>query len=461
MVEKISRSDRNFSKAYIITVDMGYGHQRAVYPLFDSAAHVEGMSMNGYGVINANNYGGIPKSDERKWSGGQGLYETISRMKHLPLIGEKIFGIMDYVQRIEPFYPHRDLSKPTMQLKQIYALINKGWGKHLIDELNKREHLPYITSFFTTAFFADVHGYTGKIYCICTDTDVSRAWVPLDPRTSKINYLVPNRRVKERLQLYGVVEDRISITGFPLPKENIGGKNLSVLKKALGERIIHLDPEKRYRNKYTHTIQEFLGSRFCTDICVPVHPLTITFAVGGAGAQRELGATITQSLYTHLVTGQMRLNLVAGTRNDVCRYYQAILKDLGLDKKHSGVSIVYADSKFEYFKKFNEALNTTDVLWTKPSELSFYAGLGIPIIMAPSVGSQENFNKQWLEAIGAGVAQEDPQYAHEWFFDWLKSGWLASAAMQGFLNAPRNGAYHVEEVVLKNKKSEIEDMHLL
>ena len=81
--------------------------------------------------------------------------------------------------------------------------------------------------------------------------------------------------------------------------------------------------------------------------------------------------------------------------------------------------------------------------------------------MAPTVGSQEEFNRVWLESTGAGVRQEDPKYTHEWLFDWLKSGWLAEAAMNGFLDAPRNGAYHIEEVVLKGKKSEIEDIHLL
>jgi len=63
--------------------------------------------------------------------------------------------------------------------------------------------------------------------------------------------------------------------------------------------------------------------------------------------------------------------------------------------------------------------------------------------------------------VGGGVDQLDPKFANEWLFDWLKSGWLAEAAMEGFLDAPRNGAYHVEEVVLKGKRSEIEDLHLL
>ncbi|PLX28684.1 hypothetical protein C0581_01420 [Candidatus Parcubacteria bacterium] len=454
--------NKTFKKAYIVTVDMGYGHQRAVYPLHDIAQDVEGLSMDGYGIINANKYGGIPKSDQRRWEGGRSIYETISRMKHLPIVGNWIFGIMDYIQRIEPFYPARDLSKPTMQVKQLYSWIKKGWGKHLIDSLNRLEHLPYITSFFTTAFFAEEHGYKGKIYCICTDTDISRAWVPLDPNKSRINYLVPNRRVKERLELYGVKTEKIFVTGFPLPKENLGGSSLKVLKSALGKRITHLDPEGRYRQKYKHTMQEFLGDEFCDDKCEIAHPLTITFAVGGAGAQRELGAEIAESLREHILAGEIRLNLVAGVKNDVYRYYQAVLKDMGLlDKKKANINIVFAESKFDYFKKFNEVLDETDILWTKPSELSFYAGLGLPIIMAPTIGSQEDFNKQWLTSIGAGVPQEDTRYTSEWLFDWLQSGWLAQAAMEGFLDAPRNGAYHVEEVALKGKRSEIEDMHLL
>jgi len=451
-----------YKKAYVVTVDMGYGHQRAVYPLHDIAETVEGLSMEDYGIINANSYAGIPKKDERKWSSGQGFYEKVSRMKHLPIVGDSIFGAMDYFQRVQPFYPSRDLSKPTLQLTSIYKMIRGGWGKHLIDELNKREHLPYITSFFTTAFFADEHGYKGDIYCICTDTDVSRAWAPLDPKTSRITYLVPNRRVKERLQLYGVPARRIFITGFPLPKENIGGKSLKVLKQSLGERVSHLDPEGRYRHKYGETVKQFLGSKYCRVNCKQTHPLTITFAVGGAGAQREIGAAIAESLKPHILKGDIHLNLVAGVKQDVYRYYKQVLNEKGfLRKKDCPVSIVYAEKKFDYFKKFNQVLNKTDILWTKPSELSFYAGLGLPIIMAPTIGSQEVFNKQWLTSIGAGVPQEDVRYTHEWLFDWLQSGWLAQAAMEGFLDAPRNGAYHIAELVLKGNTSEIEDMHLL
>lgn len=453
-----AKKQATFKKAYIVTVDMGYGHQRAVYPLKDIAACPVGWE--GATIITANNYGGIPKRDRRIWESNRKAYETISRMKKIPIIGEPIFGIMDRMQEIKPFYPARDLSDPSFQLKQIYRLTRtKNWGKHLIDVLNQNP-LPFVTSFFGTAFFAEEHKYKGDIYCLCTDTDISRAWAPLEPKKSRIKYFAPNKRVKQRLMRYGVKEQNIFVTGFPLPKENIGGRGAKKLRESLGCRIGNLDPHGRYQKKYKATLDAYLGKQYCK--LSAKHPLTIMFAVGGAGAQREIGTTILESLHKEIDAGRIRLNLVAGSRNDVYRYYEDKLKELHLEKQHGGtVNIIFAKKKMDYFAKFNEALKTTDVLWTKPSELSFYAGLGIPIIMSDTIGSQEDFNRAWLHSIGAGFEQEDPKYTHEWLPDWLQSGWLAEAAMEGYLDAPRNGAYHIEDIVLKGKRSEIEDMHLM
>ncbi|MEK7084060.1 MAG: hypothetical protein AAB932_02410, partial [Patescibacteria group bacterium] len=229
---------------------------------------------------------------------------------------------------------------------------------------------------------------------------------------------------------------------------------------SLGHRIAQLEPRGLYQKKYAGALGANLGLNYCqSDVD---HPLTITFAVGGAGAQREIGAVIMESLASHIRKGDVRLNLVAGTRQDVYRFFKDSVKECGLERKKNGhVNILYAEDKMEYFERFNKALLTTDILWTKPSELSFYAGLGLPIIMAPTVGSQEEFNRAWLHSIGAGFEQEDPRYTNEWLFDWLQSGWLAEAAMEGFMDAPRNGAYHVEDVVVRGKRSEIEDIHLL
>ncbi len=462
-VKKHKKTRRSKKKcpagAYVVTVDMGYGHQRAAYPLKDIACCPHNMDVGETKIITANNYPGIPAHDRRRWTEGRDIYEKISRMFKMPILGKIFFGMMNHLQKIEPFYPRRDLSKPTFQVRQQYGMIHRGWGKDLIERLNKKP-LPLVTSFFTIAFFAEEHDYEGDIYCLCTDTDISRAWVPMYPQESRIKYFAPNKRVRERLILYGIKKDNIYVTGFPLPKENIGFE-LKTLKKSLYSRLENLDPEKKYREKYRRTLNYyFKGSK--SKLKEDAHPLTITFAVGGAGAQRDLGLTILDSLHDYIDMGHIRLNLVAGVRQDVFRYYEKEVKKWHLDKEHNGhINILYADSKSEYFKRFNEMLLTTDILWTKPSELSFYAGLGIPIIMAPSIGSQEEFNKAWLHQIGSGFEQEDPRYTNEWLFDWLRSGWLAQAAMEGYLDAPRNGVYHIEDVVLRGKRSEIEDLHFL
>lgn len=100
---------------------------------------------------------------------------------------------------------------------------------------------------------------------------------------------------------------------------------------------------------------------------------------------------------------------------------------------------------------FNLALRETDVLWTKPSELSFYAALGLPIIMSAPVGSQEDFNREWLLNIGAGIDSPEAEFVDEWLPDLLSSGRLARAAVDGFLNANNLGAYNIEKILLKKK----------
>ncbi len=433
-------------KIHLIAVDMGYGHQRAAYPLIP-------LSYNG--IVTANNYEGIDLQEKKSWEGNKRGYEFISYFKKLPIVGDLVFSVMDYFQKIDNFYPKRDLSKPSFQQKFFYKKIKKGLGKKLIDKLNKNP-LPLVTSFFVSAYFAEYYNYMGEIYCIVCDADISRAWAPLKPKESKIKYLVPNKRVKERLKLYGVKDDNIFISGFPLPSENIGN-NKNILKKDLQERIINLDPTGVYRKKYKKLIEDYLGP---VDYKAKIkRPLTITFAVGGAGAQRDLGVEILKSLQKEIEKNEMKLNLIAGSRLDVYSFFKKNVENLCPNTK--SVKIVYNENKVEYFKEFNQVLRTTDILWTKPSELTFYSGLGIPIIMSEPIGSQEHYNREWLLAIGAGIDSEKVNFTDQWLFDWLRSGWLAEAAMQGFLDAPNTGTENIENIVLNNKVKEIDDIHLL
>lgn len=429
---------KNGQKAYVVAVDMGYGHQRAAHPL-----HI--MANQGK-VINANNYRGIPESDKEIWHDSRKLYEWISLFKKTPIVGEYVWSIFDKFQKIPKFYPKRDLSDPNMQLRYFMWLIkHKNWGRHLIKKLEKKP-LPLITTFFVTAFMAEYFKYSQDIYCLATDTDISRTWVPPEPITSKINYFAPNYRVEQRLKLYGVSPDRIFLTGFPLPLDNIGGPDLNILKKDLGRRLYNLDPKNKYIKNYDETIKEQIGSKNMPH--KKHHNLTIAFAVGGAGAQRDIGIAILKSLKRKIKRKEININLIAGTHKEINDFFRDTIKNLGfgsnLDKN---IKVIHEANKEKYFEKFNKALRTTDILWTKPSELSFYSALGLPIIMAPPIGSQEDFNRKWLRTIAAGIDQEDVKYTDQWLYDWLDSGWFAEAAMEGFMEAPKYGTFNIQKII--------------
>ena len=425
-------------KVCLVAVDLGYGHQRAAFPL-------RFLDRKGEMTL-ANNYPGIPDKDREIWNQGRKPYEFISRAKHIPIVGDLLFMGMDSMQRIRDFYPKRNLFRQSLQLRtNIIMIKNKQWGKDLIDKLD-RENLPLLTTFFTVAYMAEEFNYKNDVYLVVCDADVSRAWAAPNPTNSKIKYFAPTRRVYERLQLYGVKSENIYYTGFPLPKENTGNDDLNVLRHDLAARLRNLDPKNYYLSKYQKTIEEQLKDERVPD--QPTHPLTITFAVGGAGAQREMGAKLVKSLKRNLEKGEARINLVAGIHNTVKDYFMVELEKMKLvDYLNKTVFILHEDKKENYFRKFNGLIRTTDILWTKPSELSFYAGLGLPIIITEPLGSQEVFNSKWLKGIGAALNQENLTYANEWLFDWLNSGWLAEAAMQGFFEAPKYGTFNIEKVI--------------
>ncbi len=428
-------------KAWVISVNMGYGHQRTAYPLRNLAF--------GGKIINANSYQGIPEKDRTIWESMRRFYELISRFRRIPLVGKAVFSIYDRLQKILGFYPKRDLSKPNFSLNQLYSLFKKGWGRHLIEKLalhqNKfGEGLPIISTFFTPAFMAEFFNYPSEIFCVVCDADIARTWAPLEPGLSKIKYFAPTERVADRLKLYGVKESNIFLTGYPLPLESIGTEKLETLKEDLRYRLLNLDPQKKYFKKYKILIAENLGK-------LPEksnHPLTIMFAVGGAGAQKEIGIKITKSLAKKIKAGEIKLILVAGVREKVKEYFEESVERLGF-KGNKNVEILYAHQIEDYFKEFNQKLRTADVLWTKPSELSFYSALGLPVIIAPPIGSQEEFNQRWLLKSGFGILQENPNYASQWLLDWQEKGYLAEAAMQGFIEGEKLGTFNIQKIILK------------
>ncbi len=388
--------------AWVVAVDMGYGHERAALPLLPIA--------HGGKLVVANNFPGISREDKLRWEESENSYYLISRAKERGgLLGRLSFALFDRFQRIRPLRPASDERRPTAQLRELHALIAKGWGKGLIEHL-AADPRPLVTTFFTVAHMAEHWGYPEPIYVVTTDTDISRAWAPLYPARTPTHYFASTEAAALHLERYGVAHENILLTGFPLPQE-------------LTRRAAR-DFERRTRALRPAWLE----------------PVTITFSVGGAGAQAAIGDVLSETLRPLLKTGKLRLCLVAGTNRDVEREFHRAVHAAGFAHHlEREIRIFAAPTKEEYFKRFDALLTETDVLWTKPSELSFYAALGLPILMAEPVGSQEERNREWLLRSGAGIDAGDPHEAYRSIADRITDGTFLRAAELGYHRLERQG----------------------
>lgn len=437
--------------AWVVAVKMGYGHQRTAHPLRRLAP--------GGRVFLADDYPDIPEGDRALWQRMRRFYEFMSNARRVPLVGGAAFSLFDVLQKILRFYPRRDMSRPDWNVRALYSMIRKGWGQDFVRRLalDGGGALPMVTSFYTPAFMAESYDYPGDIYCVICDADMARAWAPLHPASSRIRYFAPTRRVAERLHLYGVRPANVFLTGYPLPAENVGG-DLAVLKGDVAQRVVNLDPKRKYLERYGALV----AAKFGELPAGPSRPLTILFSIGGAGAQAEIARELLRSFKKRILDHEVRLIVSAGIKPWVHDYIEEAVRDCGLAGEAShltaeteaanpqgagGVQILLGGHVSEYFDLFNRALRTTDILWTKPSELVFYSALGLPIVMAPPLGAQEQANQQWLLRLGAGVVQDDPANADEWVFDLLESGWFAEAAVEGFVEGESAASQRIEAIL--------------
>jgi hypothetical protein len=106
-----------------------------------------------------------------------------------------------------------------------------------------------------------------------------------------------------------------------------------------------------------------------------------------------------------------------------------------------------------YFPRFNALLAETNVLWTKPSEMTFFSALGLPLILSWPVGVHERYNRRWAIENGPGLKQRDPAHASYWMREWLNDGTLAGAAWTGFVRMPKFGLYQILERVGRPRRT--------
>ncbi len=418
----------------VASVEMGYGHLRAAHAL---------ASALGAEVLHVDRPPLVAAEELRLWRTSRRFYEITSRASQLPIVGAPLRSLLESLTSIPHLHPQRDLSAPTLQVRSLHRLIEKGLGRGLVDYLESTG-APLLTTFFAPALCADHYGRE-QVYCVVTDVDINRTWVGLHPQRSKVVYLTPSRRAIHRLRAYGVARERIEYTGFPLPHELIGGPDLTILRRNLAARLVRLDRKHVFRDEVRGEIHHFLGD-------LPQEqegrPPLVTFSVGGAGAQANLARSLLQGLRSLIEEDRLRLCLAAGVRTETAAKFHQWVKEARLDDRlGSGVDVFLAASIDEYFPRFNALLAETDVLWTKPSEMTFFSALGLPLILSAPVGVHERYNRRWAIENGPGLRQRDPFYAEYWMREWLNEGTLAAAAWYGFLRMPKFGLYQILERV--------------
>lgn len=415
----------------LVGINMGYGHLR---PAFALATYLEAE------VLDADRPPLASAEQARAWALVRQVYEATSRASALPKWARPFKGLLDRATHIPKLYPRRDLSGPTPPVQFLERLGRKGLGQGLSDFL-RTEDRALLTTFYAPALLADLHGHD-RIFCVVTDSDINRVWAPFTPEHSHIHYFVPSVRALRRLRAYGVHKDRITHTGFPLPHELVGEDD-GTLKRNLARRLVRLDRSGVFRRQFAPELDLHFDA---LDESLERERVHLAFAVGGAGAQSHLAHDFLPGLRHLIEKGHLRLSLIAGCRPEVAEAFESAIRRAGMQHTLGQEIHIQIDTDIpDYLRSFNRIMASTDLLWTKPSELSFFAGLGIPLILAPPVGIQEHYNRRWVLDHGAGFLQRTPRDAGEWIWEGLSEGILAHMAFTGYKRLPHRGLYEIAQ----------------
>jgi hypothetical protein len=408
------------SRPVVAAIDMGYGHLRAAAPLAD-ALGVPLLLMDLPPLGEAR--------DARFWWRTRALYEPLTRWSQVPTLGAPLRGLLARITAIPD--GGGDLSAPTAGTRWMERAARAGAGRALAEHLRKTG-APLLATFYAAPILAELHG-ADRLHCVVTDADVNRVWAPPHPARSRIRYYVPSEPARRRIESYGVAPERIRLTGFPLPHDLVGGRERSALKRNLIARLGRIDPGRAVADAAAAEIGPVVRDD---------SPPLVTFAIGGAGAQAGIAARLVRALAGLLRARRLTLALVAGRRHDVARKLRAAIDAEAL-AGHPAVEVLEERDVLKYLHRFNALLARTDALWTKPSEMTFFGALGLPIIAAPPVGVHEERNLRWAVEQGAALPQADPDRAGEWLPRWIEDGTLARAAWNGYRRLPALGLYEI------------------
>lgn len=394
---------------YIITSAlMGFGHLRAAHNI---------SGCGGRPIVRVDREPYVNSFDKFIWNGTQRTHTYASRdaESRNKLLYNWFEGVMKISDGDRP---------PSMAgSKFVHILHRLGMGRKFFESLDGK--LPALVhTFYVHAMLSVYRKYPGRNYLLLCDTDFHRVWAPVNPEAPNIEYMVPIKRSADRLVSYGVPAGRIHVTGFPLPAASTGSRQLEVLKSVFETR------RKRLKRN--------------SDA-----PLTVMFPFSGAGAYSNVLAELVKSMLDHLREGSLRLIVSCGDNEHALGNAENLLVNYGLEESEY-TEIIFDRDLFESFDKFNRALESTDVIITKPSEMVFYAGLGIPMVFLPPIGEHEARNREFLIENRCAVDIGNVSAFPRWLEESRKSEKLLELAGMGFNNVSKTGSFEIDELVSGN-----------
>lgn len=418
----------------IVAVNMGYGHLRP------AAALAEVLRT----VVSRGDL--APLADSRDRDTLARLHAQLvflSRASQVPLVGPAMRRVLDAVTWVPRLRRRGELAAPNAATRHLRTLIDRGFGAALADRV-RASRAPMLSTFYAQAIAADARG-VDDVHCLTTDSDVNRVWVAHDPRASRIRYCVPLRRTARRLEAYGVPSERIHLTGFPLPPGLVGGPSLDVLHENLARRLLRLDPSGAWRREAPDAARRLMERAPRGAASAPV---SVTFAIGGAGAQAELACALVRALREPLARGAVRLTLVAGVRREVASRLVGFARWHAAEALRRGaIDVLHGATFQDYLARFEVRLARTDVLVTKPSEMIFYGALGLALVLAPPLGHHERANGRLARRKGFGLEAPPPSGTARWLEQHLADGSLARAAWSGYARMPKDGTYRIARLL--------------
>jgi hypothetical protein len=391
----------------VAAVTMGYGHLRAAAAIADEL---------GVELALADRAPLASWAERRLWGAARTGYHALSRLSQSRRGGAVFGNVLDRITVIDGRAPG---SRTPGAVPALDRLVRLGLGATFGRRLTEASS-PLVTTFYAVALAAERHSPV-PVACVVTDSDIHRVWAPARPATSRVRYLVPAPGTADRLRSYGVDAGAITVTGFPLPPELVGGDDLAALRGNLTARLDRL----RRRSG----------------------PLAIAVAIGGAGAHADRAVHLALELEDRLADGRLRLTLAAGTRADVATRFRRRLAARLTPAAARAVDVLHEPRFDDAYRRFNRVLARADALWTKPSELVFYGALGLPLILEPPVGDHERHNRELVVAAGVAVDRPAAGGVGPWLDGRLGGGWFAEAACRGPENLSPRGVRAIASFV--------------